>query len=136
MAKKLSQRLKYDLMEGSFMVIGIKIKKIRLNNKLTQEEFGNMIGVSKTAVCNYELGKKYPCLKNIVKISREFNIDSNYLLGTDVSIVAEDKQNYLIKLSSEDIKIIRELKKHPKVYKKLLENPQRTIKAIEKNWIN
>ncbi|MBL2346485.1 XRE family transcriptional regulator, partial [Klebsiella pneumoniae] len=41
-------------------MIGEKIKELRKNSKITQEQLGNAIGVSKMAISYFEKGKKSP----------------------------------------------------------------------------
>ena len=45
-----------------------QVRKIRLARGLNQVEFWNVLGVSKTAVCNWERGAKEPSPDSIKKI--------------------------------------------------------------------
>lgn len=64
------------------MTLSEAVKKLRLDLLLEQKEFGEMLGVTKTSICNYEMGNRKPRLpiirkmveiakKNKVKISLE-----------------------------------------------------------------
>jgi transcriptional regulator with XRE-family HTH domain len=44
------------------------IKKIRLNLCLEQEQFANILGISKSAIYNYEKGHRTPRLRIIKKL--------------------------------------------------------------------
>lgn len=54
-----------------------RIKKIRNFYNLSQEEFGEKIGVARNTIANYEIGNRTPKVITIKSISREFNV--NYL---------------------------------------------------------
>lgn len=55
--------------------VGKLMKRIRLANNLTQEEFGERIGLQKSAVAKYENGKRLDMKRStIVKICEEFDV--------------------------------------------------------------
>lgn len=56
-----------------------RIKKIRTELKLTQQEFANRIGSKRNTVAKYEVGVNQPSNAIIVSICREFNIDEHWL---------------------------------------------------------
>lgn len=56
-----------------------RIKEIRLENNLTQEQFGLIIGVARNTVANYENGKRTPSNAIILSICRAFNINESWL---------------------------------------------------------
>lgn len=56
-----------------------QLKILRKTIKLSQEEFGNRIGISKSAVSNMEAGR-YSITESMIKlICREFNVDYLWL---------------------------------------------------------
>ncbi len=118
------------------MIVSKRIKEARLQKNMTQEELGNLIGVSKVSICSYEQGKKTPTLNNLKKIIKYLDIDPNYLFGQEVNIISDNDIKYSVKMSKEDINIINELKKHPTLYRKLLDNPNRTIELISRQIID
>lgn len=61
--------------------IGEKIKAIRLDNKLRQIDFAEMICISQSHLSNIESGQDYPSKAVIRLISLQFGIDENYLKG-------------------------------------------------------
>lgn len=63
--------------------IGEKIKKERLKREWTQEQLGNELNVSRSAVSSWEVGRNYPDLETIVKISDLFHISLDQLLRED-----------------------------------------------------
>ena len=61
-----------------------RIKKIRKNFDLTQQEFANKIGISRGNIAAYEIGKNNPSDAVIGLICREFNVSEEWLrYGTD-----------------------------------------------------
>lgn len=65
------------------MTGGEKIKKMRLEKGLTQEQFGEMIGVGKQCVSLWELGKTNPSINAIKKISEAFGLDMDDFLNIE-----------------------------------------------------
>lgn len=57
----------------------LRLKKIRTENRLTQEEFGRKIGIGKTSVSKLESGENNPSERTIKLICSEFNINEHWL---------------------------------------------------------
>lgn len=51
-----------------------KIKKIRTDNNLTQEQFAEKLYVSRTAVSKWESGKGYPSIDSFVSFTKRHTI--------------------------------------------------------------
>lgn len=66
------------------MSIGENIKKLRESHKLTQEEFGKIVGVTDKAVSSWETGAKAPRMGVIQKISDYFNINKSVILDDPI----------------------------------------------------
>jgi transcriptional regulator with XRE-family HTH domain len=62
-------------------ILGIHIKELRKEHKLTQEELANAIDVTKQAVSNWERGWRDPNLTQRDKLCRYFNITESELFG-------------------------------------------------------
>lgn len=56
-----------------------RIKKIRKELDLTQQEFADRIGVKRGGIANYEIGRNEPTDSVISLICREFNINEDWL---------------------------------------------------------
>lgn len=61
--------------------MGDKLKELRKNNNLTQEEFGKIFGVAKNTVSYWEANTSKPDIELIKKIATHFGITTDYLLG-------------------------------------------------------
>lgn len=66
-------------------VKGSLIKELRKKEQLTQAQFAERIGVSKTSVASWETDVYSPEGENLDKLMRIFNVSADYLLGkTDI----------------------------------------------------
>ena len=71
------------------MDIGKNIVKIRKDNNLTQDDLANKYFVTRQTISNWEIGKTYPDLETLVKISNDFNISLDILLKEDDKMVKD-----------------------------------------------
>jgi len=60
--------------------IGKNIKRLRLRQKLTQDELAERLFVTRQTVFNYETGKTNPDVEMLVKISEVFGVDVQQLI--------------------------------------------------------
>ena len=65
------------------MELSKKIKQIRNDNKLTQEQFAEKMLVSRTAVSKWENGTCYPSIDSLKYMSLIFNISLDKLLSSE-----------------------------------------------------
>ena len=56
------------------MILGKKIKEARLRSKLTQQQLGDVINVTKTSVCCYEKGLRTPNVETLEAIAKALDI--------------------------------------------------------------
>ena len=66
------------------MEICDKIKEIRIINNLTQEEFAEIVGVSRQTIVKWEAGSSMPDSFNLKTICLKFNVSLNYLFDFEV----------------------------------------------------
>lgn len=66
-----------------FMNFADKLKMLREEKELSQEQLAKILQVNQTTISTWELGKKLPDFINIVKISKFFGVTSDYLLGLE-----------------------------------------------------
>lgn len=114
------------------MFVGKRLKELRQNRGLTQQQLGNMINVTKVSICCYENNTRVPNLETLEDLIKVLNVEANYLLGNDVRVVKEDDTNYSIMMSKDDINIINTLKEHKELYNKVINDPKRVIELIDK----
>jgi len=86
-----------------------RIKQLRLQHGMTQEELGRLLGVKKSAIQKYESGMvkniKRPAIK---KMADTFGVKPSYLMGfDDAPITASEKrlaEKYLLLKNSDNPK--------------------------------
>lgn len=70
------------------MQIGEKIKRIRTTFNLTQEELGQDLHLTRQTISNWEKGKSYPSIQDIVTISDRYHVSLDELLKEDQEMLA------------------------------------------------
>lgn len=65
------------------MTIAEMIKKTRLDNNITQEEYAQKFGVTRQTVSSWENGKSLPDLQLIITICNTYNLSLDALLNED-----------------------------------------------------
>jgi transcriptional regulator with XRE-family HTH domain len=121
--------------------IGDRIKQLRTENNLTQEEFGKIFSIVKSTVSMYESNKSTPDDELKKKIANYFNVTLDWLMGnTDVrnpadeitDAVSDDPElaEFWNELKDrEDLKLL--FKQTKKLSPKTIRQVMRIIKAIE-----
>ncbi|EQB4336231.1 helix-turn-helix domain-containing protein [Clostridium botulinum] len=61
-------------------MFGDRLKELREEKDLTQEELGKFLNVSRQTISSYESGAIEPSIANLVKIANIFNVSLDYLL--------------------------------------------------------
>ena len=113
------------------MIIGSRLKEERLKRGYSQEQLGTLVGVSKVSISNYERGLEQPKMKRLHKLIDVLEISPNYILGKDVDIILETDEEYRFKISKMELEIIKQLRQHQNLYRKMCNEPKRTIDLIE-----
>ena len=114
------------------MLVGKRIKDMRLEKGMSQQELGDLIGVTKVSICGYENGTRTPSLETFCILAEIFETTTDYLLGREVSVVNEEGNEYIGSISKDDIDIIQELRHYPNLYGKLIKDVKRYISLINK----
>ncbi|MEG2457376.1 MAG: helix-turn-helix transcriptional regulator [Bacilli bacterium] len=111
---------------------GDRLKELRLNRGLTQEELGKVIDVTKASICCYEKGSRTPTLENLIDLMMFFDVSSDYLLGNDLIITVKSNKNIKTFMTKEEVTFIEELRKDKFIYEVLLTDPVRGIELLGK----
>ena len=115
------------------MILGCRLRELRKENHLTQEKLGEILGVSKVSISGYENGNRIPSLEILNKIIDFFGISSDFLLGRELNVICEES-NISVRLSSNDVEIIREIHNDPLLMNTIYKNPKRFFSSfIKKN---
>lgn len=57
-----------------------KLKKLRLENGISQKDLADELGISRSCLANYETGKRQPDNEMLVKIADRFQVLVDYLV--------------------------------------------------------
>ncbi len=76
-----------------------RLRTIRQEHRLTQQELANVLGMDRTTYTYYESGKTAPSAANLVKLAKIYNVTVGYLLGVEDNH-PERIRSALVKLSS------------------------------------
>lgn len=95
-----------------------QLKMIRIQNKLTQQQVADALGITRSAYCSYEIGRRSPDLDSLIKLSEfyrlnfaEFLNELNCCLLTDANnFDASEKKWYLSELSKEERDLVVRLR--------------------------
>ena len=68
------------------MVFSEKITELRKRSGLSQEEFGEIIGVSRQAVSKWEMAQSIPDLNRIMAIAKHYGVTTDFLLKDKYSM--------------------------------------------------
>ncbi|MCL2217197.1 MAG: helix-turn-helix domain-containing protein [Defluviitaleaceae bacterium] len=63
------------------MNIGKRIKELRSAKGVTQTELAQRIGMTASAISSYEIGERQPSYDVLIKVAKQFNVTTDYLLG-------------------------------------------------------
>ena len=76
---------------GTIMTFGEKLKKLRTDNGLTQDELAEKTYVTRTAISKWESDRGYPNIDSLKAISKFFSVSIDDLLSSDeVLTIAEE----------------------------------------------
>ena len=70
-----------------------KLQELRKNRGLTQEELGEALYVSRTAISKWESGRGYPSIDSLKEISNYFSITIDDLLSGEKLLSIAEKEN-------------------------------------------
>lgn len=113
------------------MLLGKRIKELRKEKGLTQQELGDLINVTKVSICCYENETRVPTLETLIALTKVFKMDINYFLGNDYEIVADHDQTYSISVAKEELEFIKEIRKYNSLYNRIISDPKRCAELID-----
>lgn len=110
-----------------------RLKSLRKELGLTQQEFADRIGIKRNAVTNYEVGRNAPADMVVSLICREFNVNEEWLrrgIGEMFAAVPQDAIDELCtqySLDAFDRVLIQEYLKMPAESRKALKDYIRNV---------
>lgn len=104
---------RHAMAEADKETVGPRIKRIRNDHKLTQEQFGKAVGYSKVHIHYIEAGKVTPSNELLKHVADAFSVSYEWLL-TGEGEMGENPNKAVV-----DDKLIEWLKKNPEIVKEL-----------------
>ena len=89
------------------MEIGNMILEIRKQNKLSQEQLAEKLGVARQTISKWELGETSPDLRQAKQLSLLFNVSLDELVNNDIKNVIITKISNTERLAGIIIKILK-----------------------------
>jgi transcriptional regulator with XRE-family HTH domain len=84
----------------------MKLKTLRKNLKLTQKQVAKEIGLNVETYANYEVGRREPDNKMLVKLADFFNVSLDELLGRECKMI---NVNFLEKEQKSIVEAVMQL---------------------------
>jgi len=73
------------------LLFGEILRNLRKEADITQEELGNIVGVTTSMIGMYETNARKPSYEVLLKIAEYFNVTTDYLLGKSDSKTSNNK---------------------------------------------
>lgn len=119
------------------MTFQSRLRKLRKEKKLTQQEIADKLGITRQAYGYYEneKSKREPDLATIQKLAEIFGVTTDYLLGrTDEKTVKVNVAGKEIELTEKEFNVFKELKKYQLAFHELQSDPEKKVKQLIKMW--
>jgi len=84
--------------------MGSRIKELRKQAKISQQELADIIGVSRAAISLFEIGTSKPSSETLAKLADALQVDMGYLLGRNQVLVAKASK-HVIAASSNTLSV-------------------------------
>lgn len=114
-----------------------KLKSLRKEKGLSQEEVAEHLNVSRQTISKYELGDATPDLKKLTEITKLFNVSYDYLLGNliekkDEQVVRSTANKIMVKSSVSSSMANYYKFKSSKFFKPKKNNPYASLLGVYK----
>lgn len=109
------------------MTFGEKLKLLRYERGLTQDDIGYLLNVTKSCISCYENGTRQPSVDILLELADYFQVSIDFLIGKGEY---ESKDNRKVRLTLKDIALINELRANPIIYKKIIKNVSESVIKI------
>lgn len=81
-----------------------RLKFLRKEKKLTQQELADKIGISRVGYGYWEKGSREPSFDKLVELATELNSTVDYLLGISDENILEIQEDDIKKLNKDELK--------------------------------
>jgi Predicted transcriptional regulators len=63
------------------MTMGDRLRELRLQRKISQEEVARHIGITRSAYSHYEINNRQPVYETLIKLAAFFDVSLDYVIG-------------------------------------------------------
>lgn len=84
--------------------LAVRLKQLRLDKQLRQEQVARLVGVSKGAISAYETDIRQPSYEVLIRLANLYRVSVDYLLGR-----TDDRTLDISGLTAHEVAIITEL---------------------------
>ena len=113
------------------MNFGEKLKLLRFEKGLTQDDLGYILDVTKSCISCYESGTRKPSVEMLISLSIYFKVSIDYLVGTESY---DDKSKGAVNITEADVNFLNELKNKPILYRKVMKSIPKAILKLQKTF--
>lgn len=89
------------------MNLGNKIASLRKKNNFSQEELGELVGVTRQTISKWELEETTPDIRQAKELSKIFKVSLDELVDNDINNILVEKVSNTEKLAGLTIKILK-----------------------------
>ena len=109
------------------MTFGEKLKLLRYERGLTQDDIGYLLHVTKSCISCYENGSRQPSLDVLIQLASYFRVSIDFLIGME-----SYDSNTKVRVTRKDIEFSNGLKNNPIIYKEIVKDVDNSILKIRK----
>lgn len=106
-------------------MLGERLKKLRTERKLTQDELGKKINVTKVSISGYENGNRSPDTETLQRIADTFHVTTDYLLG---------RSDYPDRTADEEFQAFANDPDMQRWYRQLPESDEEDLRKLRQMW--
>lgn len=117
-------------------MLSVRLKELRKENKMTQKEVAEKLGLKNVTIGLYETGVRNPEIKTLVQLADMFKVSVDYLLGfTDFrerpEVILRDTRSYAISKEMHGLpdEAIEKVAEYIKMVKIMYNSD-----AVNRNW--
>ncbi|MGU3473906.1 helix-turn-helix domain-containing protein [Paenibacillus sp. D51F] len=63
------------------LTMGDRLRELRLNKNMSQEEVSKKIGITRSAYSHYEINNRQPVYETLIKLATFFEVSLDYMIG-------------------------------------------------------
>ncbi|WP_126990601.1 helix-turn-helix domain-containing protein [Candidatus Kurthia intestinigallinarum] len=110
------------------LLLGDRLKKLRKEKKLTQQDLASKINVTHVSISGYESGRRSPDTDTLQKLADYFEVSTDYLLGRS------DSERANISKNDEEFEAFANDPSLEKWYKELPASKEEDLRKLRKMW--